>query len=222
MWTRIPAVNVKRGTLEVEEWRPPECPQDPPARSRQPISSRGLARITVIALHVGIVALFALPTVLIDRANHVVAPVITATFIDAEQSPVETPAELQPPLLESPIALPDSGSFAFPTIELVEADTPESNEFRPPRLEENHVTSPERFVMQAGLAVAQTARVILTVTVTEQGKAGEVSVAVGSGNAELDLAAIGYARTLRWHPAVVRGRESSMSIRLPVVFPATG
>ncbi len=211
-----------RGTLEVEEWRPPEEPEQRAARGVTRTFSRGFAGIAVVALHFAVIALFVLPA--IHKVAHAPASLLmTATFFDAEQSPdVEPPVSIAVPLLESPIALAEPGSFDLPVIELAEVETRETSEFRPPRLKEAMRASPEEFVADAGIAVARMVRVILTVTVTEQGEAGDVSVVVASGIAELDSAAIAYARTLRWQPALVRGRESSMSIRLPVVFPATG
>jgi TonB family protein len=91
-------------------------------------------------------------------------------------------------------------------------------DFIPPRLVRSSVRDPAAYAERAGIRSGESARVVLAVNVTEQGVAGDISVSATSGSAQADAAAIEYARTLRWAPAQDKGRESSASIRLPVVL----
>jgi TonB family protein len=91
---------------------------------------------------------------------------------------------------------------------------------RPPMLKSTETASPADRARRAGIALAAPARATLLVRVSEQGKPGEVSVAESSGDARLDQVAVEYAQSLEWSPALVSGRESTMSIHLPVEFQA--
>jgi TonB family protein len=150
------------------------------------------------------------------------SPVMIASLIERESVEVNAP-ELGP----IPPA-PPSFSFPAPSELLISftdeavVESPKSNEFSPPRLRENEAPSPIVFASRAGIDITRAARVILTVTVTDEGTAGEVAVTISSGNSKLDLVAIEYVRALRWDPAIVQGRQSSMNIRLPVVFAIPG
>jgi TonB family protein len=90
---------------------------------------------------------------------------------------------------------------------------------RPPTLKKAaQVASPLDHARRAGIAPAGTARALLLVLVDVHGKPGDVTVVESTGDTRLDQAAIDYARTLEWQPAVIAGREAAMSVRLPVEF----
>lgn len=91
---------------------------------------------------------------------------------------------------------------------------------RPPLLKRKESDSPDLRAKRAGIPVANPARATLLVRVGEDGKPGEVTVAESSGDARLDQVAVEYAQALEWSPALVSGRESTMSIHLPVEFEA--
>lgn len=95
-------------------------------------------------------------------------------------------------------------------------------EFLPPRLDESSRRSTADFAKRAGVPPGRSVRVILAVTVTEQGTAGDVQVSITSGDSRVDALAVEYARVLRWSPAIVQGRNASMNIRLPVVLAMPG
>jgi TonB family protein len=99
--------------------------------------------------------------------------------------------------------------------------TSANDEVRSPVLKPNRAHTPGKHARRAGVELAQPARAILVVNVTEEGRADKVELAESSGNARLDELAIEYARTLEWTPALVQGRASRMIIRFPVDFPAT-
>jgi TonB family protein len=93
---------------------------------------------------------------------------------------------------------------------------------RPPILNSaNKAASPIEHARRAGLTPSADARALLLVLVDLQGKPGDVSVVESTGDTRLDQAAIDYARTLEWQPAIVGGREAAMSVRLPVEFAAS-
>jgi TonB family protein len=94
------------------------------------------------------------------------------------------------------------------------------SETRPPMLKSTETATPGDRAKRAGIPLAATTRATLLVRVSEEGKPGEVTVAESSGDTRLDQVAVEYAQSLEWSPALVSGRESTMSIQLPVEFQA--
>jgi hypothetical protein len=70
----------------------------------------------------------------------------------------------------------------------------------------------------AGLAEGQRASTVLLVEVLEDGSAGAIVVKIGAGSAAVDAAAIGYARAVRWIPAMLDGKPVAMSVVFGVSF----
>jgi TonB family protein len=79
-------------------------------------------------------------------------------------------------------------------------------------------TRPPVLARQAGIVLTKPATALVLVRVAHTGKPDDVAVVESSGDARLDQVAIEFARGLEWAPALVAGRESTMSIRLPVEF----
>lgn len=74
----------------------------------------------------------------------------------------------------------------------------------------------EPYVREAALAPGQGATVVLRVEVLDTGKPGRIEVDVSSGNAGIDEAAVGYARTQRWYAGRTTGAPRTMWIRWAV------
>jgi TonB family protein len=217
-------MNALRGSIEVEEWRPPAVK---PAREPSAITGtlrRGLLVLAVLALHAAALVLFALPRIIEGaRESSPDGSRTTLALVELESSGSELVVVTTPaPLAEAVIELPTPVLPEAPAPDESEVAPASSNEFRPPRLRPHDDTTLPKLVASAGLRVAKASRVILTVSVSAEGIAGEIAIAISSGNAALDSLAIEYARIMRWEPAIVDGREAAVSIRLPVVFPATG
>lgn len=201
----------------------PEASRARRSRKVGPLPARGLAAFSVVGLHIGALGLFALPPMIDEMKSAPDVPIVMTSLVPFEDRATER--STKEPMVPVPVIaldVPDAGSLMSPILETDRVETADSNEFRPPHLLSQSDPDPTTFAAASGLSLARAARVILTVTVTEQGTAGNISVMIGSGDADLDSVAIEYARTLRWHPALVRGRETSMSIRLPVVFSLSG
>lgn len=216
-------MEVVRGSMEVEEWRPPPDRRAPAASALSQPVRRGIAGAVVLALHIAAALLFALPPTLEGTSGR------SGSALSMELAFVTLPPVTAAPAGAESAAIPSEPVLTPPAIEILEppatddADTvlPTSNEFRPPTLQPQRGPTVAHLAANAGMVVRKSSRVILTVDVTAGGTAGEVKIVVSSGDAKLDTVAVEYARTLRWLPALVQGRETSMSIRLPVVFPAT-
>jgi len=185
---------------------------------------RGIAGAVVVALHIVAALLFALPPLTEGAPGRAAGdPAMTVEFITPQTvTDVPVNGEIPAPSMGESWALTAVEMPVLPFDEVADTEPSASNEFRPPRLRPQHGPTLANLAASAGVVLAKTSRVILTVAVSAEGTAGEVGVAVSSGDAKLDSVAIEYARTLRWDPAIVQGRETNMSIRLPVVFPTTG
>jgi TonB family protein len=212
------------GRIEVVEWQAPPARRDQEPKRIRALVQRGLMLLLVLALHGLIAGQFLLPALRIGSPRAVApTPVMVASLIepntDNESAPELAPA---PPLLSRSSSIPAPDELPITLTEDARAEIAESNKFSPPRLHTGAVPEPIDFASRAGIDVSRAARVILTVTVNEKGTAGEVTVAISSGDSRLDSAAIEYVRALRWDPAIVQGRQSSMNIRLPVVFAVPG
>jgi TonB family protein len=208
------------GRIEVEQWRAPPAKRDRGPQRVPALMQRGMALFLVLALHAVIAAQFFLPALRMDSPVVIApSPVMVATLVEVktDNGSAREIAPL-PPLLPpfSSVPVPDELPIAF--AEDASGHLTTSNEFSPPRLHTGAAPEPTVFASKAGIDISKAARVILTVTVNEKGTAGEVIVTISSGDSRLDSAAIEYVRALRWDPAIVQGRQSSMNIRLPVVF----
>ena len=154
--------------------------------------SRSVAVIVVVGAHIVAGALFAIP-------------VIQRVIGDA--APEELPGE--------PVTMVDM-VIATQRDEAEKMTTGVAT--RPPVLKTDGADGPIEYAKRAGFVPAKSARALLLVRVDESGKPGDVAVADSSGGARVDRAAVEYARGLEWIPAMVAGRETTMSVRLLVDF----
>jgi TonB family protein len=72
------------------------------------------------------------------------------------------------------------------------------------------------FVQRAALSPGEGATVVFRIEVLEDGSAGQITIDVSSGSAQIDEAALEFARAHRWIPAVVAGIPKAMWIRWSV------
>lgn len=77
-------------------------------------------------------------------------------------------------------------------------------------------TDSRRFAQLAGLLPGEGATVVLRVEVLTSGVPGRIEVAFSSGAPSVDRAAIAYARTQRWSPGLVDGREQPVWVQYGV------
>lgn len=210
--------------IEVEEWRPSPVPLRLPEMRVPAALRRSLTMLLVVGLHALVAVQFALPALQVGRSRQSAAPpVMLANFVEAQSAAAASPpSDVIPQEIPPSLAAPAPTQWPDISVDEADVEAEPNNEFAPPRLRESAALEPGKYALRAGLAIVKAARVILTVTVTERGIAGDVAVAISSGDSKLDSLAIEYVRALRWEPAIVQGRQSSMNIRLPVVFAAPG
>jgi|SRR5215831_13710045 len=210
--------------IEVETWTEPAAPA--PAWQAPRLDARwrrALTGVAALAIHVLVLVSLASRQSL-PEGKQAAPPFVTTMTLESEPMPAAAEIRSFEPELNAlnerrigvmtPPALPEDAldmSFEKP-------EEPVVRDFQPPRLEAGSLPDTAEFARRAGVAPGKSARVILAVTVTERGTAGDILVTVGSGNSRADALAVEYARALRWSPAVVQGRNSSMKIRLPVVL----
>lgn len=156
--------------------------------------SRSVVVIVVVAAHVIVGAMFAFPV--LQR-------------VIGDPTPTEEPGP--------PVAMVDM-VIAQENVEA--AKVAPGTKTRPPVLKDVDAIPPAERAKRAGVPLPADARALLLVRVGEDGKPGDVTVAESSGDSRLDEIAVAYARELEWSPALVAGREATMSIRLPVEFDA--
>jgi TonB family protein len=87
-----------------------------------------------------------------------------------------------------------------------------------PQLSRLQPVSVDTFARRAGLKDGQAASVVLTVEILPDGTVGRVELLQGSGNPDADVAAVAYARELRWIPGTLDHRAQVMRINLPVTL----
>lgn len=174
----------------------PKVGGDEPAGRPKFRVSRSVVIIVVIGAHVLAGALFAIP-------------VIRRAILEP------APAELAGP----PVAMMDMAIAE----QRMDADkVTKGAKTRPPMLKSKSDTKPAELARRAGVDVMKPATALLLVRVADTGKPDDVTVVESSGDARLDQVAIEFARGLEWTPALVAGREATMSVRLPVEFEAGG
>ena len=205
--------------IVVEQYRPPELVPAKPGgawRTRKVLIWTG-----IVLFHAFLIWRLAVWSPWREPRAAANAPVFAdlmageVTFDSGARSNPAPLSQVELPVAETELPLPPAD--AWPSDD--ESSSAASNEFAPPTLT---MKSPDTapFAALAGIEPGKSARVILSVDVTELGEAGDVRVVVGSGNPAADDVAMKYARTLRWSPAKVQGRPSKMNIRLPVVLAA--
>ncbi len=215
-------MNHPAAKIEVDIWMPPVAATRV-ERRRDAGWRRVLSCGAVAALHV-VVALLLVPRPWQRGASTAESqPAMTATLLSIESARPEIAANeadagASP---ETRFELPAPPRLPEPFEEKLE-EAPETpvQAFVPPRLDEKSRLDMADFARRAGIDPGRSARVILAVTVNEQGVAADIRVAISSGDSLVDALAVEYARALRWDPAIVQGRNSSMNIRLPVVLAA--
>jgi len=87
-----------------------------------------------------------------------------------------------------------------------------------PRLSRVQLVTPELVAHKNGVALKKPETVVLAILVLEDGQVGDVQVSRSCGSADVDAAAIQYARALRWLPGTKEHRPQPMRISLPVIF----
>ena len=214
-------MNSRVSEIGVPKWRPPELVPAKPGgawRTRKVLIWTG-----ILLLHAFLIWRLAVwspwrePRALANApvfADLLVGEVALQSGAGSGSGPAPLP-QLEMPVADAELPLPPAD--AWPSDD--EGSSAASNEVAPPTLA---MKSPDTapFAALAGIEPGKSARVILSVEVTEHGEAGDVRVVVGSGNPAADDVAMKYARALRWSPARVQGRPSKMNIRLPVVLAA--
>jgi len=74
------------------------------------------------------------------------------------------------------------------------------------------------FAQRAGLAAKASASVVLEVEILPDGEVGAVGIFASSGQPRIDIAAVEYARSLRWIPATRDHKAIAARIRFPVLL----
>jgi TonB family protein len=87
-----------------------------------------------------------------------------------------------------------------------------------PQLKMMQTVEAETYAQLAGVLPGQVETVLLVIEIFPDGSVGAVSVRQGSGNATVDLAAIQYAKQLRWTPGTIDHRAHVMRIVFPVTL----
>jgi TonB family protein len=82
-----------------------------------------------------------------------------------------------------------------------------------PSIEPYPVIDMGPFVRSAALLQGEGATVVLRIEVLGDGLPGQIAVEVSSGSAQVDEAAIAFARAHRWVPAMLAGAPHAMWIR---------
>jgi TonB family protein len=71
----------------------------------------------------------------------------------------------------------------------------------------------EPYVKQAALLPGEGVTVVLRIEVLETGEPGRIEIDASSGSAQVDEAAIGYARTRHWYAGRTNGTPHPMWVR---------
>jgi TonB family protein len=87
-----------------------------------------------------------------------------------------------------------------------------------PRLSRVQGITPQVVARQRGVQLIRPEIVVLMILILEDGRVGDVQVSRGSGDARVDIAAIEYARALRWIPGTKDHQPQAMRISFPVIF----
>jgi hypothetical protein len=74
------------------------------------------------------------------------------------------------------------------------------------------------YAEQAGLIAGTAVTVVLAIEVQADGTAGEITVVSGPKDSMIDMAAIEYARALKWIPGTLGRRPQAMRINFPVTL----
>ena len=74
------------------------------------------------------------------------------------------------------------------------------------------------YAEQAGLSAGAAVTVVLAIEVQADGTAGEIIVVSGPSDSMIELAAIEYARALKWIPGTLGRRPQAMRINFPVTL----
>jgi TonB family protein len=85
--------------------------------------------------------------------------------------------------------------------------------FIPPRLDPELLPDSSSYAAQAGLSIGSSATVLFALDISDTGFVTAAFVQKSSGNAQVDAAAIEYAKTLRWIPGTMNGSPHAMRIR---------
>jgi TonB family protein len=91
-----------------------------------------------------------------------------------------------------------------------------------PQLARSQLADPELYARRGGVAPGHAATALVVVEVLADGSVGNVALLRSSGNLAIDIAALEYARLLRWTPGTVEHQARAMRIALPVTLALPG
>jgi TonB family protein len=91
-----------------------------------------------------------------------------------------------------------------------------------PQLARTQLADPELYARRGGITPGHAATALLAMEVLADGSVGYVALLRSSGNPAIDVAALEYARMLRWTPGTVDHQARSMRITLPVTLAYSG
>jgi len=111
--------------------------------------------------------------------------------------------------LETP---PKALDIELPEIDVVVARNEAAASAAPSPKEAGH-TNMGPYIRQAALLPGEGATVVLRIEVLATGEPGRIEIDTSSGSAQIDQAAVDYARTRRWYAGWMNGAPHAMWIR---------
>jgi TonB family protein len=183
---------------------------------------------------------------MLHRHNIVIALIVVGIhaalwgFLKDGEAPIAQPKLDERPeamvvALIKPKLVQESSSLHFPPVEpialsanaIIDPDLPALEISRPVKLTagvgtlaagpgSQELPDTKPFAVRAGLAAGQGATVVLRIEVKDDNELGRISVEVSGGSAEIDAAAIAYARSMSWVGAVINGNPVTMQVRYAV------
>jgi len=87
-----------------------------------------------------------------------------------------------------------------------------------PELARAQFVDAKSYAQRAGLTPGHSVTVLFVLEVLADGTVGSVTLLRGTGNPEVDNAALAYAQLLRWTPGTVNHHAQGMRIQLPVTL----
>jgi len=87
-----------------------------------------------------------------------------------------------------------------------------------PELARSQIADVRTYAQRAGLTAGHSVTVLFVLEILPDGSVGALTLLRGSGNREVDDAAIAYARLLRWKPGTVNHQARVMRVTQPVTL----
>ncbi|HPF27868.1 MAG TPA: hypothetical protein PK159_14885 [Steroidobacteraceae bacterium] len=155
----------------------------------------------------------------IERVREPLSIVTTFFFDLAPPVGAAVPVAVATPLNVDSIAVAEPDvliELEDVSLSLADMPGPGNAENAAPVLDSSLAIDARPFAVQAGLVGGDEATIVLMVEVLADGQPGAIAVERSGGTAEIDAAAIDYARSLRWVPGRVGGIATSMKVRFGV------